>query len=375
MKQKLTDFVKKETVLVIAAILAVLSAFAVPPDLNYLSYIDWRVLGILLSLMLITAGLQKNGVFDAIGKKLLMYTKNTMQLMAILVFLCFFSSMLITNDVALLTFVPFALLLLKKCGQEHLLIPVIVLQTIAANLGSMLTPVGNPQNLYLYQLSGLGFGEFVLYMLPYAAVAGLLLAAAIIGLGRKKEPVTMDETCFEQREIQLNQKKIGIYLFLFLCSLLVVAHILPYGAVLLLVLVSVAVCDRDVIFQVDYCLLFTFIAFFIFTGNLGCMEKFQETLEAIVTGREILAGILASQCISNVPAAFLLSGFTDNIKGLLLGVNIGGLGTLIASMASLISYKIYAHNYNRTKGIYFLWFTISNLIFLFILVLLAVIIS
>lgn len=375
MKQKLTDFVKKETVLVIAAILAVLSAFAVPPDLNYLSYIDWRVLGILLSLMLITAGLQKNGVFDAIGKKLLMYTKNTMQLMAILVFLCFFSSMLITNDVALLTFVPFALLLLKKCGQEHLLIPVIVLQTIAANLGSMLTPVGNPQNLYLYQLSGLGFGEFVLYMLPYAAVAGLLLAAAIIGLGRKKEPVTMDETCFEQREIQLNQKKIGIYLFLFLCSLLVVAHILPYGAVLLLVLVSVAVCDRDVLFQVDYCLLFTFIAFFIFTGNLGCMEKFQETLEEIVTGREILAGILASQCISNVPAALLLSGFTGNIKGLLLGVNIGGLGTLIASMASLISYKIYAHNYNRTKGIYFLWFTISNLIFLFILVLLAVIIS
>lgn len=375
MKQKLTDFVKKETVLVIAAILAVLSAFAVPPDLNYLSYIDWRVLGILLSLMLITAGLQKNGVFDAIGKKLLMYTKNTMQLMAILVFLCFFSSMLITNDVALLTFVPFALLLLKKCGQEHLLIPVIVLQTIAANLGSMLTPVGNPQNLYLYQLSGLGFGEFVLYMLPYAAVAGLLLAAAIIGLGRKKEPVTMDETCFEQREIQLNQKKIGIYLFLFLCSLLVVAHILPYGAVLLLVLVSVAVCDRDVLFQVDYCLLFTFIAFFIFTGNLGCMEKFQETLEAIVTGREILAGILASQCISNVPAAFLLSGFTDNIKGLLLGVNIGGLGTLIASMASLISYKIYAHNYNRTKGIYFLWFTISNVAFLLILVLLALIIS
>ncbi len=375
MKQKLTDFVKKETVLVIAAILAVLSAFAVPPDLNYLSYIDWRVLGILLSLMLITAGLQKNGVFDAIGKKLLMYTKNTMQLMAILVFLCFFSSMLITNDVALLTFVPFALLLLKKCGQEHLLIPVIVLQTIAANLGSMLTPVGNPQNLYLYQLSGLGFGEFVLYMLPYAAVAGLLLAAAIIGLGRKKEPVTMDETCFEQREIQLNQKKIGIYLFLFLCSLLVVAHILPYGAVLLLVLVSVAVCDRDVLVQVDYCLLFTFIAFFIFTGNLGCMEKFQETLEAIVTGREILAGILASQCISNVPAAFLLSGFTDNIKGLLLGVNIGGLGTLIASMASLISYKIYAHNYNRTKGIYFLWFTISNVAFLLILVLLALIIS
>ncbi len=375
MKQKLTDFVKKETVLVIAAILAVLSAFAVPPDLNYLSYIDWRVLGILLSLMLITAGLQKNGVFDVVGKKLLMHTKNTMQLMAILVFLCFFSSMFITNDVALLTFVPFALLILKKCGQEQLLIPVIVLQTIAANLGSMLTPIGNPQNLYLYQLSGFGFGEFVLYMLPYAVVAGILLAAAIIGLGRKKEVIVMDESCFGKTEIVLNYKKIAIYLLLFLCSLLVVAHVLPYGAVLILVLVAVAVLDRDVLWQVDYCLLFTFIAFFIFTGNIGCMEKFQETLEMLVTGRELLAGILASQCISNVPAALLLSGFTGNIKGLLLGVNIGGLGTLIASMASLISYKIYAHNYNRTKGIYFLWFTISNLIFLFILVLLAVIIS
>lgn len=375
MKQKLTDFVKKETVLVIAAILAVLSAFAVPPDLNYLSYIDWRVLGILLSLMLITVGLQKNGVFDVVGKKLLMHTKNTMQLMAILVFLCFFSSMFITNDVALLTFVPFALLILKKCGQEQLLIPVIVLQTIAANLGSMLTPIGNPQNLYLYQLSGFGFGEFVLYMLPYAVVAGILLAAAIIGLGRKKEVIVMDESCFGKTEIVLNHKKIAIYLLLFLCSLLVVAHVLPYGAVLILVLVAVAVLDRDVLWQVDYCLLFTFIAFFIFTGNIGCMEKFQETLEMLVTGRELLAGILASQCISNVPAALLLSGFTGNIKGLLLGVNIGGLGTLIASMASLISYKIYAHNYNRTKGIYFLWFTISNLIFLFILVLLAVIIS
>ncbi len=375
MKHKLLDFVKKETVLVVAGILAILSAFIVPPDLNYFSYIDWRVLGILLSLMLITAGLQKNGVFDVVGKKLLMHTKNTMQLMAILVFLCFFSSMFITNDVALLTFVPFALLILKKCGQEHLLIPVIVLQTIAANLGSMLTPIGNPQNLYLYQLSGFGFGEFVLYMLPYAVVAGILLAAAIIGLGRKKEVIVMDESCFGKTEIVLNHKKIAIYLLLFLCSLLVVAHVLPYGAVLILVLVAVAVLDRDVLWQVDYCLLFTFIAFFIFTGNIGCMEKFQETLEMLVAGRELLAGILASQCISNVPAALLLSGFTGNIKGLLLGVNIGGLGTLIASMASLISYKIYAHNYNRTKGIYFLWFTISNLIFLFILVLLAVIIS
>ena len=160
MKEKIIAFVKKETVLVVAAILAVISAFFVHPDQAYIDYIDFRVLGILLSLMIIMAGVQNNGIFDGIGRRLLAHTKNTAQLAFVLVFLCFFSSMVITNDVALLTFVPFALLTLQKCGQERLMVPVIVLQTIAANLGSMLTPIGNPQNLYLYNLSEMNAGEF-----------------------------------------------------------------------------------------------------------------------------------------------------------------------------------------------------------------------
>ena len=191
MKEKIIAFVKKETVLVVAAILAVISAFFVHPDQAYIDYIDFRVLGILLSLMIIMAGVQNNGIFDEIGRRLLAHTKNTAQLAFVLVFLCFFSSMVITNDVALLTFVPFALLTLQKCGQERLMVPVIVLQTIAANLGSMLTPIGNPQNLYLYNLSEMNAGEFLVLMLPYTVVSGVLLALTIFVLSARKRKIRL----------------------------------------------------------------------------------------------------------------------------------------------------------------------------------------
>lgn len=248
---------------------------------------------------------------------------------------------------------------------------VVVLQTIAANLGSMFTPIGNPQNLYLYQLLGMSMGEFLAYMLPYTAVSGLLLLITIFVLSARKQKISMADCSFETEKEVSNGKKNVIYLLLFVLCLLVVARLLSYYVVLAIVLVTVLVIDRDVLKNVDYCLLFTFIAFFVFTGNLGNLSAFKEALQEIVGGRELLVGILASQCISNVPAALLLSGFTEDIRGLLLGVNIGGLGTLIASMASLISYKIYAHNYNRTKGKYLIWFTLANLIFLIVLLLLA----
>ena len=371
MKEKIILFIKKETVLMVAILLAIVSAFFVTPNRAYIDYIDWRVLGILLSLMIVMAGFQKNGIFDEIGKRLLVRTKNTAQLTGVLVFLCFFSSMLITNDVALITFVPFAVLTLRKCKQERLMVLVVVLQTIAANLGSMFTPIGNPQNLYLYQLSGMSMGEFLAYMLPYTAVSGLLLLITIFVLSARKQKISMADCSFETEKEPSDRKKNVVYLILFLLCLLVVARLLPYHVVLAIVLVTVLVTDRMVLKSVDYCLLFTFIAFFIFTGNLGNLSAFKEALQKIVSGRELLVGILASQCISNVPAALLLSGFTEDIRGLLLGVNIGGLGTLIASMASLISYKIYAHNYNRTKGKYLIWFTFANLIFLVVLLLLA----
>lgn len=389
-KEKCIHFIKQETVLMVATVLAVISAFFVAPSEAYLEYIDWRVLGILLSLMIIMAGLQKTGLFDSIGAKLLRKTSNTRQLAFILVFLCFFFSMLITNDVALFTFVPFAMIMLKKCKQEKMLIPVLVLQTIAANLGSMLTPIGNPQNLYLYNLSGMGMGEFIGVMLPYTIISGVLLCIGIV-ICCKKEPITEvaiglmkeDEKLSSEERKTLQEKEVlekrrnliknAVYITLFVLSLCVVVRLLPFELVLLAVILLVFNMDRKVLTEVDYCLLLTFIAFFIFTGNMGNISVVRDTLQQLVAGKELVIGVISSQAISNVPAALLLSGFTADYRELLIGVNLGGLGTLIASMASLISYKLFAKEYNDWKGKYFWWFTIANVIFLVVLAVAAII--
>lgn len=370
--EKIINFLKKETVLAVSVVLAAVSAFWVKPGPEYFSYVDWRVLAILLSLMIVMAGLQKNGLFDQIGVFLLTRIKDTAQLTFVLVFLCFFSSMFITNDVALVTFVPFALVTLQKCHQERLVVMTFVLQTIAANLGSMLTPIGNPQNLYLCSLAGMSALELIGYMLPYTLISGIILAIVIFVLSARKRKILLD-TCvlsFEKKEG--SRKKIAGYLVMFLLCLLTVLRILPCCPVLAAVAVWTFLADRDVLGKADYCLLLTFIGFFIFTGNMRSIPAVRDMLQSLVTGREIETGILSSQMISNVPAALLLSGFTKDYRSLLLGVNLGGLGTLIASMASLISYKIYAHHYNRTKGIYLLWFTVANVLFLAVLVLFAV---
>ena len=357
-------FMKKETILTIAWVLTLITAFIIPPSRDYISYIDWRSLGILWGLMLIMAGFKENGFFDWIGTCLLSKTKRVGQLSFVLVFLCFFCSMLITNDVALITFVPFAIFMLEKCGQHKLLIPVIVLQTIAANLGSMLTPIGNPQCLYLYGISDLSLSDFILWMLPYTVLSGVLLLLCLLFMKGRKQTIQMKETL---AGTETRKKKWLIYTILFALAILVVARILPYYLMLAAVLIVMVFIDRKVIGSIDYALLFTFIGFFLFTGNLSHIPSINQALTRMVSGHEILTGILASQCISNVPAALLLSGFSDNIKALLIGVNVGGLGTLIASMASLISYKSFAHNYNSEKGRYFLFFTIANVGFLAVL--------
>ena len=363
MKEKILEFVKKEVVLVVATVLAIVSAFVVPPSLGYMEYIDWHVLELLLCLMAVMAGLQKCGLFDWLGEALLKNTSKVWQLCLVLVMLCFFLSMLITNDVALITFVPFAIVTLEKCKKERLLIPVVVLQTVAANLGSMLTPIGNPQNLYLYNLSGMGLGDFLLCMLPNTALSFVLILLSMLFIKGKHEEVQQAQ----MEATKVDKKQTVVYLMLFMLSLLVVAKMLSVELVLGIVLIAVFCLDKSVLKNVDYCLLLTFISFFIFTGNLGNIPAIRDTLQALVNGRELLIGVVASQAISNVPAALLLSGFTSDYRSLLAGVNVGGLGTLIASMASLISYKILANKYNEKKGKYFQLFTIVNVVFLIIL--------
>lgn len=369
MKEKLICFFKQETVLCAAFALAIVSMFFVPPDKGYIGYVDFRTLSILFCLMSVMAGLQKSGVFQCVAQALLVRVRKAWQLVLILVLLCFFSSMLVTNDVALITFVPFTLVVLGMVGPEvknRLLIPVVVLQTIAANLGSMLTPIGNPQNLYLYGKAGLSLGNFVLLMLPYAAVA--LVVIVVWGLVQSRAyhgPVQVSFS--EGAKISGSSVHLAVYAVLFALALLTVARVVPYGVTLGVTIAALLVMDWSIFSRVDYSLLLTFVGFFIFIGNIGRLPAFSQMLQQVVSGHEVLAGVAASQVISNVPAALLLSGFTEDLSALIIGVNLGGLGTLIASMASLISYKLIAREESRIKGAYFRYFTAVNVCFLVIL--------
>ena len=363
-QMKLKRFLKQETVLSVAAVLAVLSMFFVPPDADYLGYIDLRTLAILFSLMTIMAGLRRQGVFDRMGRALLARTGSTLQLVLVLVGLCFFGSMVITNDVSLLTFV--VLSGLAPGTRRALTIPVVCMQTIAANLGSMLTPIGNPQNLYLYGKSGMSMAEFLLLMFPYTVVSLLLLVGWAVAVCRKQASASIG-IFPEQQNITADRKIILLDAVLFAVCLLAVVRVLPYGVAFAAVLVCTLCADRSTLRNVDYSLLLTFVAFFVFIGNLGRIPAFSGWLQAILAGREVLVAVLASQVTSNVPAALLLSGFTDETAALIIGTNLGGLGTLIASMASLISYRQIARELPEEKGRYFKLFTLSNLIFLVIL--------
>lgn len=364
--KRIYNYLKKDAVLTISWVLAIISMLFIKPDKAYAGYIDWRSLGILWSLMIITKGYMQNGIFEKIGHALLARTRKMWQLIAVLVGQNFFSSMIITNDVSLITFVPFAIMMLKQCGRQELMIPVVVLQTIAANLGSMLTPIGNPQNLYLHGLAGTGIGEFIMWLLPYTIASALLLVISILLIKNKNEIICIEDTDSEAAH-NTSVPRVMAYSVLFVLALLVVARVLTWYILAAAVLITVLLLEKNVLAKADYALLLTFIGFFIFTGNMGRVEPVAHFLAGIVNGWELEAGIITSQCISNVPAALLLSEFTDNIKNLAIGVNIGGLGTLIASMASLISYKLYANEVPEKKGKYFAVFTVYNIIFLVVL--------
>jgi len=375
---KILAFFKKETVLCVSLILAVVSMFIVSPDKGYWGYIDFRTLAILFCLMSIMAGLQKIGVFGWVAGKLLGHVRSGRSLILLLVLLCFFSSMLITNDVALITFVPFTFTVLNMLGdrqKDRMVLPIVVMQTIAANLGSMLTPVGNPQNLYLYGKAGLSIREFLVLMLPYT----LLSLAMLVGWGLIQgkacpRPLELGEVSAQQDFPHGKEAAypLAVYLALFFLCLFAVGRILPWQAVLFAVIILVFVTDRKVFTKVDYSLLLTFIGFFVFVGNVGRIPALRDFLQEMIAGREIYTAILVSQVISNVPTALLLSGFTEDFTGLIVGTNLGGLGTLIASMASLISYKYVAKETKGCKGKYIALFTCGNIFFLVALVLMNV---
>lgn len=282
----------------------------------------------------------------------------------ILVLLPFFSSMLITNDVALITFVPFALALLGGAGLKHRVIYIVVLQTIAANLGSMLTPIGNPQNLYLYTLSGMQIGEFLCAMFPFTLIS-LVTLILLVTFGKKNEIVV----CFEKAAMPVHKKKLAMLIILFLLCMGTVIRVVDWRVSFAIVLVAGLLFFRNLFREVDYYLLGTFCGFFLFIGNMKQFPAVSNLIDHMLQGHEMLVSFLLSQVISNVPATMLLSGFTSVYKELLIGVNMGGLGTLIASLASLISYKFYAVTTDSHKGKYVLVFTAYNLLFVVVLML------
>ena len=355
---KIKEFIKNEIVLIFSFLLTIVSAFFIVPNKEYFEYIDFRTLGLLFCLMAVMAGLNNLGVFKFIAEKLLSKVKSVTGISIILVLLCFFSSMIITNDVALITFVPFTVTALKLSGKMNKLTWLVTIETIAANLGSMLTPIGNPQNLYLFSASNMSMSDFLFTILPYAALS--LVLVIIFSLFAGKDKI---ETADNKNTYNFSKIHIAIYLLLFALSLLTVFRIIPYIITVLITLVVLIIFNRDILLKVDYSLLFTFVFLFIFIGNLGEIKPISEFLKSIVNGNEVLVGIASSQVFSNVPAAILLSKFTENAHELLIGVNLGGLGTLIASMASLISFKFIAKEQVKV-GKYILTFTIMNIVFL-----------
>ena len=349
---------KDEIVLILSFVLALVSAFFVTPSKGYLEYIDFKTLGLLFCLMAVMAGLNNLGVFKFIAVKMLSRVKSISGLSLILGLLCFFSSMIITNDVALITFVPFTITALKLSGKLDKLIWIVTVETVAANLGSMLTPIGNPQNLYLFSAFNMSIGDFLFTILPYAILSLILVIFSCVFVG--KEKINTEENTDKSSFSKLH---ITVYALLFILSLLTVFRIVPFLITVIITLIALIIFDRKVIGKVDYSLLFTFIFLFIFIGNLGEIKPISDFLKNVVNGNEVLVGVISSQVFSNVPAAILLSKFTENARQLLIGVNLGGLGTLIASMASLISFKFIAKEKVST-GKYILTFTIVNIVFL-----------
>ncbi|MBO6105460.1 MAG: hypothetical protein J6O99_06155 [Methanobrevibacter sp.] len=321
------NFFKKETIFCISLLLAIVSCFFVLPNIDYWNYINWETIILLFVIMLIVEVLKNLAVFEIMIRKLLNKVKNTRGLVLFLVFTCFFSSIFITNDVSLIIFVPFTLLALRKVDRLDLVIFAVSLETIAANVGCMVLPIGAPHNIVMYTVSHIPFESFFLLLLPYIIVSVAFLI--ILSFFIPRDDVHLPK----MSDIEIERKDFVKRVFL----------------------------------GVDYFLLLTFIALFILIGNLENIPFFNSLFSKMIIGNEVIWGVLASQVISNVPAAILLSGFSANYEAIIVGINIGGLGTLIASMANLISYKILVREFNDFKSRYLIVFTVLNIALLLIL--------
>lgn len=355
------NFIKKNTVMTVALTAAVITSFTVPIDREYIGYFDFKTLTCLFCVLAVVCALKNIRLFYILAKRIVRIFKNTRMSILALVYITFIGSMLIANDMALLTFLPLGYFVLTTTGKERHMAFTFIMQNIAANLGGMLTPFGNPQNLYLYTKFNIPNGEFITIMAPpFALSVALITLCCIVFI--KPEPLDIPDG-----EDKLPPARTALYLCLFALAIAIVFRGIPYWIGLIVIPAVLLFADRKALAAVDYPLLFTFVFFFIFSGNMARIGAVREFFSVLMEKSTLLFSVLSCQCISNVPSAILLSQFTDNYPDLLVGVNIGGVGTLIASLASLITFREYCRHNPGKAGYYVRTFSLFNFGFLIIL--------
>lgn len=356
------DFAKKNAVMLIAFAAALITSLFVPVDKEYIGYFDFKTLSCLFCVLAVVCALKDINFFFVIARKIVHFFKTARMSILALVYITFIGSMLIANDMALLTFLPLGFLVLSSTGKQKYMAFTFIMQNIAANLGGMLTPFGNPQNLYLYTKFNIPNGEFMGIMAPPFILSVVLITLCCI-IFVKNEPLMISD-----EKIELNGKRTALYLALFALAIAIVFRGIPYWIGLIIIPAVLFFADRHALESVDYPLLFTFVFFFIFAGNMARMDAVRNFFSALLSKNTLLFSALSCQCISNVPSAILLSQFTGNYAELLIGVNVGGVGTLIASLASLITFREYVKHDPKSTRRYIAEFSAFNFGFLIILI-------
>ena len=355
-------FAKKNAVMLIAFAAALITSLFVPVDKEYIGYFDFKTLSCLFCVLAVVCALKDINFFFVIARKIVHFFKTARMSILALVYITFIGSMLIANDMALLTFLPLGFLVLSSTGKQKYMAFTFIMQNIAANLGGMLTPFGNPQNLYLYTKFNIPNGKFMGIMAPPFILSVVLITLCCI-IFVKNEPLMISD-----EKIELNGKRTALYLALFALAIAIVFRGIPYWIGLIIIPAVLFFADRHALESVDYPLLFTFVFFFIFAGNMARMDAVRNFFSALLSKNTLLFSALSCQCISNVPSAILLSQFTGNYAELLIGVNVGGVGTLIASLASLITFREYVKHDPKSTRRYIAEFSAFNFGFLIILI-------
>lgn len=365
-RDAIISFAKREVVLSIAFVAMIITCFFVPPDRQYFEYFEYKTLIALFCMLAVVAGLKNTNVFELISRKLIGLFRTRRAVIFALIFGTFFFDMIVANDMSLITFLPLTYVVLHSTNNDKYLAITFILQTVAANMGGMITPHGNPQNLYLYEFYHIPTLEFFSVLMAQSVCVAALLMIACLFIKNEKLTLKNDD------KIIISKRELYIYAVLFAMVILSIFRVIPHIITLIVVVLTILLVDRDRFKYVDYALLATFCVFFVFSGNMARIDAIKEFIASIVENNTLLAGIVSCQFISNVPTAIFLSNFTQNYSDLLVAVNIGSLGIIISSLASLITLKEFLKHQPKGFKRYMGVFTLVNTSFLAVLLLVTI---